>query len=219
MDPLCDLCGEVRAVVYCKSDSARLCLQCDDYVHSPNLISRRHSRSFICDKCNSQPSIVRCMDEAISLCERCDWDGNGCIGTGHRLKKLNPYTGCPSPDEFTKMLSQVLEMPIGTDTNFGSFGNSLGSSLSINENNSSLENKVNEDSFVSSKLLASNYKFEAWSIPPEPNYLNSYQIDLAPFSEGSGLSKVISYSFDFLLISFLFICLNCFDIRHMCELL
>ncbi|WMV30792.1 hypothetical protein MTR67_024177 [Solanum verrucosum] len=192
MDPVCDLCSEARAVVYCKSDSARLCLQCDDYVHSPNPISRRHSRSFICDKCNSQPSVVRCMDEAISLCERCDWDGNGCIGTGHRLKKLNPYTGCPSPDEFTKMLSQVLEMPIGTDTNFGSFGNSFCSSLSINENNSSLETKVNEGSFVPSKLneLASNYKFEAaWAIPLEPNYLTFYHSDLTPFSEGSALSK------------------------------
>lgn len=193
MDPVCDLCTQARAVVYCKSDSVRLCLQCDEYVHSANPISRRHLRSLICDKCTTQPAIVRCMNEAISLCEGCDWDGHGCIRTGHQLQKLNPYTGCPSPDEFTRMLSLVLEMPIGTATNFGSFGNPPCSSLTINENNSSLETKVNDGSFVPTKLneLPSNYKFETWAIPPDPNYLTSYDRDLAPFSEGSVLSKVI----------------------------
>ncbi|KAK4354086.1 hypothetical protein RND71_026280 [Anisodus tanguticus] len=161
MDPVCELCGVVRAVVYCKSDSARLCLQCDGYVHSANPLSRRHSRSLICDKCTSQPAVVRCMHEAMCLCGGCDWNENGCIGAGHRLQKLNPYSGCPSPDEFTRMLSLLLEMPINNDmTNFGSFGTTPCSSLSINENNSSLEsNKGNEGSLVASKFneLASNY--------------------------------------------------------------
>ncbi|KAM3281647.1 zinc finger protein CONSTANS-LIKE 12-like isoform X1 [Capsicum chacoense] len=191
MDPVCELCGVARAVVYCKPDSARLCLPCDGYVHSANPLSRRHSRSPICDKCNSQPALVRCMDEAVCLCEGCDWDGHGCIGTGHRLQKLNPYTGCPSPDEFTRMFSLVLETSIGNDTSFGSFGTRPRSSLCINENNSSLESKGNDDSLVASKLneFASNYKFESWVIPPDPNYMTSYNKDLAPFSEGSGLPK------------------------------
>ncbi|XP_059318133.1 zinc finger protein CONSTANS-LIKE 12-like isoform X1 [Lycium ferocissimum] len=194
MDPLCELCGVVRAVVYCKSDSARLCLQCDGYVHSANSLSRRHLRSLICDKCTSQPAVVRCMDEAMCLCEGCDWNENGCIVAGHRLQKLNPYSGCPSPDEFTRMLSLVLEMPISNDmTNFGSFGTTPCSSVSINENNSSLEsNKGNEGSLVASKLneLASNFKLEPWAnIPSDPNYITSYNRDPAPFSEGSALSK------------------------------
>ncbi|CAN4096852.1 unnamed protein product [Withania somnifera] len=191
MDPLCELCGPVRAVVYCKSDSARLCLQCDGHVHSANPLSRRHSRSLICDKCTSQPAVMRCMDEAMCLCEGCDWDGHGSIGTGHRLQKLNPYTGCPSPDEFTRMLSLVLEMPISiSDTNFGIFATPC-SSLSINDNNNSLDSKGNEDSLVASKLneLTSIYKLEQWVIPPDPNYMNSYNRDPAPFSEGCGLSK------------------------------
>ncbi|MCE3214697.1 hypothetical protein HAX54_053072 [Datura stramonium] len=211
MDPVCDLCGVVRAEVYCKSDSARLCLQCDGFVHSANPLSRRHSRSLICDKCTSQPAVVRCMDEAMCLCEGCDWNENGCIASEHRLQKLNPYTGCPSPDELTTMLSLPLEMPISNDTNFGSFGTPC-SSLSINENNSSLESKGNEGSLVASKLneLASNYKFEPWALPPDPNYMTSYNRDPAPFSEGSGLSKVICCSF-FSRIYFV-VCLSCSDI-------
>ncbi|XP_016488408.1 putative zinc finger protein CONSTANS-LIKE 11 isoform X1 [Nicotiana tabacum] len=186
MDPVCELCGVVRGLVYCKSDSARLCLQCDENVHSANCLSRRHSRSLICDKCSSQPAVVRCMDEEMCLCESCDWNENGCTGTGHRLKQLNPYNGSLSPTEFTRMLSEVLEIP---DTNFGSFSTPC-SSLSINEN-SSLETKGNGGSLVANKLneLASNYKFDPWAIPSNLNCLTSYKRDPVPFSEGSGLSK------------------------------
>lgn len=42
MEPLCEFCGVARAVVYCKSDSARLCLNCDVSVHSANSLSLRH---------------------------------------------------------------------------------------------------------------------------------------------------------------------------------
>ncbi|KAJ6734343.1 ZINC FINGER PROTEIN CONSTANS-LIKE 10 [Salix purpurea] len=55
MESVCDFCGVARAVVYCKPDSARLCLHCDGCVHSANFLSRRHPRSLLCDKCSSQP--------------------------------------------------------------------------------------------------------------------------------------------------------------------
>ncbi|MBA0828899.1 hypothetical protein Goarm_013526 [Gossypium armourianum] len=109
MEPLCDFCRGVRAVVYCKSDSARLCLRCDGCVHSANLLSCRHARSLLCEKCNSQSSIVRCLDERLSLCQDCDWNGNGCLSLGHRREPLNSYTGCPSLAEFRRIWSSVLD--------------------------------------------------------------------------------------------------------------
>ncbi|XWS39558.1 hypothetical protein CRYUN_Cryun18bG0065800 [Craigia yunnanensis] len=109
MEPLCDFCREVRAVVYCKSDSARLCLRCDGCVHSANLLSCRHARSLMCEKCNSQSAMVRCLDEKLSLCQDCDWNGNGCSSLGHRREALNCYTGCPSLAEFRKIWSSVLD--------------------------------------------------------------------------------------------------------------
>ncbi|CAH9133299.1 unnamed protein product [Cuscuta epithymum] len=106
MEPLCEYCGVVRAVVYCRSDSARLCLHCDGCVHSVNGLARRHQRSLVCDRCNSEPATIRCMDDDICICASCDW---GCSAQGHRCKGLFPYTGCPSPADFTTMWSSVLE--------------------------------------------------------------------------------------------------------------
>ncbi|KAA3482669.1 zinc finger protein CONSTANS-LIKE 12-like [Gossypium australe] len=125
MEPLCDFCRGVRAVVYCKSDSARLCLRCDGCVHSANLLSCRHARSLLCEKCNSQPSIVRCLDERLSLCQDCDWNGNGCLSLGHRREPLNCYTGCPSLAEFRRIWSSVLDASSrgGFDTGLSQPGN------------------------------------------------------------------------------------------------
>ncbi|PPD75884.1 hypothetical protein GOBAR_DD27189 [Gossypium barbadense] len=125
MEPLCDFCRGVRAVVYCKSDSARLCLRCDGCVHSANLLSGRHARSLLCEKCNSQSSIVRCLDERLSLCQDCDWNGNGCLSLGHRREPLNCYTGCPSMAEFRRIWSSVLDASSrgGFDTGLSQPGN------------------------------------------------------------------------------------------------
>jgi len=54
--------------VYCKADSARLCLSCDRHVHSANPLSLRHPSTLLCDGCNLQPASVRCQDENLSLC-------------------------------------------------------------------------------------------------------------------------------------------------------
>ncbi|KAJ9176944.1 hypothetical protein P3X46_012203 [Hevea brasiliensis] len=131
MEPLCEFCEVMRAIVYCKSDSARLCLQCDGFVHSANSLSLRHSRSLLCDKCNSQPSILRCLDDKLSICQACDWNNaNGCSSLGHRLQALSCYTGRPSLAEFSRIWSSVLEAsPPATTTNYDPSG--LGTSLTV----------------------------------------------------------------------------------------
>ncbi|MBA0815811.1 hypothetical protein Gohar_000543, partial [Gossypium harknessii] len=126
MEPACDFCREERAVVYCKSDSARLCLSCDGCVHSANLLSCRHVRSLLCEKCNSQSAVVRCLDEKLSLCQDCDGNGNGCSSLGHWREALNSYTDCPSLAEFRRIWSSVLgasspavfdvDWPVGAST-------------------------------------------------------------------------------------------------------
>nr|GME15482.1 putative zinc finger protein CONSTANS-LIKE 11 [Ipomoea batatas] len=191
MEPLCEFCGVVRAVVYCKADSAKLCLHCDGCVHSANGLSRRHQRSLICDKCNSQPAMVRCMDDDICICQACDWGGNGCSGQAHRRKMLSAYTGCPSPADFTRMWSSVLEVPVENNNTVPPrlFDNNNASSSSMcvmnnnnNENNGNSNlapcsvdlNKGNGDQqgfsagLVASRLneLASCLKFDPCRINP-----------------------------------------------------
>ncbi|XP_004507021.1 B-box zinc finger protein 32 [Cicer arietinum] len=47
----CELCNQ-QASLYCPSDSAFLCRNCDDAVHAANLLVARHHRQLICSKCN-----------------------------------------------------------------------------------------------------------------------------------------------------------------------
>lgn len=54
----CDFCNHEHAVLYCKADSAKLCLFCDQQVHSANALSFKHVRSPICDYRRSDPVAV-----------------------------------------------------------------------------------------------------------------------------------------------------------------
>ncbi|CAI9784418.1 unnamed protein product [Fraxinus pennsylvanica] len=190
------------AVVYCKTDSARLCLQCDGRVHSESSISQRHPRSLICDKCHSQASVVRCMDCKLSLCSDCDWNGNGCLGPGHRRIKLNFYCGCPSRAEFCKIWSLVLDEPKSSsfDTSWSTIRSMTDSLEARNDQGSGgmVADRLNE--------LASCVKFGQWATPSPlvqsnvPNYVSSsscntdqkpqfYNDQMPFFPEGSSFQK------------------------------
>ncbi|KAF5177729.1 Zinc finger protein constans-like [Thalictrum thalictroides] len=107
-DVQCEFCKVAKAVVYCKPDSASLCLQCDSNVHSANPFSQRHLRSLICNRCKSEPAVIRCLDDKLSLCQNCDCNGPGC-GVGHRRLPLSFYSGCLSCTGFFRLWSSVLD--------------------------------------------------------------------------------------------------------------
>ncbi|KAL8144632.1 hypothetical protein AgCh_002994 [Apium graveolens] len=189
-------------MVYCESDLAKLCLQCDTCVHSANPLSCRHPRSLVCDRCNSQPATVRCMDDKLSFCQGCDW--NGCSGSGHRLQKLNAYTGCSSIDQFSSICPSLLEMPYPSacDSSF----TPMAGSVMVNDSsiNSCLEHSPNECSSVlvddANRMneLSSSIKFEdivgpSTVVPLDSNYVPQCSLDqpsFLPAGEGLNLSKV-----------------------------
>ncbi|XP_022868658.1 zinc finger protein CONSTANS-LIKE 12-like [Olea europaea var. sylvestris] len=207
MEPVCEFCEMATAVVYCKTDLARLCLQCDGHVHSENSFSQRHPRSLICDKCHSQAAVVRCMDCELSLCSGCDWNGNGCLGVaGHRRLKLNFYCGCPSPAEFCKIWSLVLDEPKSScfDASWSPIPTTNGNSMT---NSLEARNDPGSGGMVANRLneLASYVKFGQWATPSQvvqsniPSYVSSscntgqkpqFCNDQMPFfSEGSSFQK------------------------------
>ncbi|GAB2214408.1 hypothetical protein Drorol1_Dr00018752 [Drosera rotundifolia] len=101
----CDFCSERAAVVYCRADTAKLCLVCDHQVHSANALSRSHHRSQICDTCNSDPAAVFCSSHGLLLCQDCDWDS-------HSSCDRNPaegFTGCPSALELAALWGNDLD--------------------------------------------------------------------------------------------------------------
>ncbi|CAH8261365.1 unnamed protein product [Arabidopsis lyrata] len=61
MEPKCNYYAISQTVIYCKSDLAKLCQNCDFHVYYANPLSHRYTCSLICQKCFSQPAAIRCI--------------------------------------------------------------------------------------------------------------------------------------------------------------
>ncbi|XVF44303.1 hypothetical protein PTKIN_Ptkin02bG0109700 [Pterospermum kingtungense] len=107
----CDFCNDQIAVLYCRADSAKLCLFCDQHVHSANLLSRKHLRSQICDNCSSEPVSIRCATDNLVLCQECDWDAHGScsVSAAHDRTPVEGFSGCPSALELASVWGFDLE--------------------------------------------------------------------------------------------------------------
>ncbi|MBA0849246.1 hypothetical protein Goshw_013418 [Gossypium schwendimanii] len=116
----CDFCNEQIAVLYCRADSAKLCLFCDQHVHSANLLSRKHVRSQICDNCSSEPVSVLCSTDNLVLCQECDWDAHGScsVSAAHDRTLVEGFSGCPSALELASVWGFDLEEKKTTDRNW-----------------------------------------------------------------------------------------------------
>nr|UOF76520.1 CONSTANS-like protein [Olimarabidopsis pumila] len=107
----CEFCGERTAVLFCRADTAKLCLPCDQHVHSANLLSRKHVRSQICDNCRKEPVTVRCFTDNLVLCQECDWDVHGSCSSSvaHERFVVEGFSGCPSVMELAALCGIDLE--------------------------------------------------------------------------------------------------------------
>lgn len=71
---LCDSCKTTSANLFCKADSAFLCLGCDSKIHAANKLASRHARVSMCEVCEQSPAAVTCKADAAALCVTCDRD-------------------------------------------------------------------------------------------------------------------------------------------------
>ncbi|KAK6940924.1 B-box-type zinc finger [Dillenia turbinata] len=102
---LCDFCGERTALLYCRADSAKLCLICDREVHSTNPLFKKHTRTLLCDACDSSPVSIICVTESSVFCQNCDWERHN--RTQSRVHDRRPHEGfteCPSGTELGLVL-------------------------------------------------------------------------------------------------------------------
>lgn len=85
-------------MLYCKADSAKLCLFCDNAVHSANALSLKHFRSQICDNCGSDAVSIACSTDNLLLCTSCDHDfhGDSSVSSYHNRVPVEEFSGCPS---------------------------------------------------------------------------------------------------------------------------
>ncbi|CAH8349613.1 unnamed protein product [Eruca vesicaria subsp. sativa] len=102
----CDFCNDRTAVLFCRADTAKLCLLCDHHVHTANLLSKKHVRSQICDNCGNAPVSVRCFTDSLVLCQDCDWDVHGScssVSDAHVRSVVEGFAGCPSALELAAL--------------------------------------------------------------------------------------------------------------------
>ncbi|CAI9761072.1 unnamed protein product [Fraxinus pennsylvanica] len=74
----CDYCKSAVALLFCRTDSAFMCMACDSKVHDVNSESlalsstSRHERVWMCEVCEQGPASVTCKADAAVLCVACD---------------------------------------------------------------------------------------------------------------------------------------------------
>ncbi|KAJ4726204.1 Zinc finger, B-box [Melia azedarach] len=69
----CELC-ECAARMYCESDQASLCWDCDEKVHRANFLVAKHSRSLLCHVCQSLTPWKASgpkLGPTVSVCDAC----------------------------------------------------------------------------------------------------------------------------------------------------
>ncbi|TVU37351.1 hypothetical protein EJB05_10660 [Eragrostis curvula] len=111
--PPCDFCTGLPAVVYCRADSARLCLPCDRHVHGANTVSTRHARAPLCAACRAAAATFRRGGSGAGgfLCGNCDFeerDRDAAQPGGepplHDRAAVEGYTGCPAIGDLAAIL-------------------------------------------------------------------------------------------------------------------
>lgn len=69
----CELCSSI-ARVYCESDQASLCWDCDARVHTANFLVAKHSRILLCNSCQSLTPWTGSgskLGPTVSVCQKC----------------------------------------------------------------------------------------------------------------------------------------------------
>lgn len=69
---LCDSCKSATATLFCRADSAFLCINCDTKIHAANKLASRHARVWLCEVCEQAPAHVTCKADDATLCVTCD---------------------------------------------------------------------------------------------------------------------------------------------------
>ncbi|GFP80119.1 zinc finger protein constans-like 4 [Phtheirospermum japonicum] len=52
---LCDSCKTSSSAVFCRADSAFLCVGCDAEIYAANKLASRHARAWVCEVCEQAP--------------------------------------------------------------------------------------------------------------------------------------------------------------------
>ncbi|XWS60378.1 hypothetical protein CRYUN_Cryun07bG0031100 [Craigia yunnanensis] len=91
----CDTCQAATCTLYCHTDSAYLCNDCDKRIHAANPMALSHQRVWICTACENAPAAVTCRADAASLWINCDIQIHSVnpLASGHTRIPIHPLSG------------------------------------------------------------------------------------------------------------------------------
>ncbi|XVE98711.1 hypothetical protein REPUB_Repub03eG0131500 [Reevesia pubescens] len=141
----CDTCKSAAAAIFCRADSAFMCLNCDSRIHSGNnkLVSSRHERVWMCEVCEQAPAAVTCKADAAALCVTCDADIHSANPLARRHERVPVQPFFDSADSIVK--SSPFSFLVPTDHNCQQEDVERGSWLLPNPNlNPKLTGETNE---------------------------------------------------------------------------
>ncbi|XAR71467.1 hypothetical protein NMG60_11028741 [Bertholletia excelsa] len=105
---LCDSCKSATATLFCRADTAFLCVGCDAKVHAANKLASRHARVWMCEVCEQAPASVTCKADAAALCVSCDRDIHSAnpLARRHERFPVTPFYDAPAAAAATKCAVQ-----------------------------------------------------------------------------------------------------------------
>ncbi|PIN13920.1 GATA-4/5/6 transcription factor [Handroanthus impetiginosus] len=108
---LCDSCKSAPATVFCRADSAFLCIACDGKVHAANKLASRHARVWVCEVCEQAPASFTCKADAAALCRTCDRDIHSAnpLARRHERLPLVPFYDAASATKSSSAAAAVEE--------------------------------------------------------------------------------------------------------------
>ncbi|KAG7534213.1 B-box-type zinc finger [Arabidopsis thaliana x Arabidopsis arenosa] len=126
----CELCCGV-ARMYCESDQASLCWDCDGKVHGANFLVAKHTRCLLCSACQSHTSWKASglnLGPTVSICESCLARKKNNSSVAGRIQNLNQEViiGCDDgaesydeesdeDDEEEEVENQVVPAAVGEE--------------------------------------------------------------------------------------------------------
>ncbi|GKU95082.1 hypothetical protein SLEP1_g8486 [Rubroshorea leprosula] len=91
----CDTCKAAACTLYCHTDSAYFCNDCDQRIHAANSSALTHQRVWVCTACENAPVAVTCKADAASLCFTCDAEIHSvnALARRHSRIPMPPFSG------------------------------------------------------------------------------------------------------------------------------
>ncbi|XP_061349817.1 zinc finger protein CONSTANS-LIKE 5 [Gastrolobium bilobum] len=103
----CDSCKLASAALFCRPDSAFLCIACDSKIHCANKLASRHERVWMCEVCEQAPASVTCKADAAALCVTCDSDIHSANPLARRHERVPVEPFFDSAESIVKASSAV----------------------------------------------------------------------------------------------------------------